>query len=394
MACRQVWIINWRSPISNGRLAHRSLSEAWGDEAMTVRLQATTMFCSVLLAAAGCSSPAVETVATTEAVPVTVEAARVDTLTSVIAVTGSVVPAPGADWIITAPGPARIAELPKAEGAAVREGDLLVRFDIPTLPADLAAKRAEVAQATARLELAKASVTRTTALLAQGVGPGRDVDEAKQQQADAEAALAQAQSAVSAAMALSDRAIVLARFAGVVAKRWHNPGDLVDASTTDPILRIINPRQLQVVAAVPVAELSRVVLGHTARIIGPAGGPGEPATVVSTPAQIDPTSVTADVRLAFSAPTRLASGTGVQLEILADEHPKALVVPTAAIVHDGDETFVMVAGTDNKAHKHPVVVGLATHDLTEVTSGVKAGDLVIVRGQDGLPDGGTITVVK
>ena len=54
----------------------------------------------------------------------------------------------------------------------------------------------------------------------------------------------------------------------------------------------------------------------------------------------------------------------------------------------------MVAGTDNKAHKHVVTLGLATHDFTEIKSGVAAGDLIIVRGQDGLPDGATITVQK
>ena len=40
-------------------------------------------------------------------------------------------PAPGADLVVTAPEPARIAEMPKAEGDRVRRGDLLVRFEIP-----------------------------------------------------------------------------------------------------------------------------------------------------------------------------------------------------------------------------------------------------------------------
>ena len=69
---------------------------------------------------------------------------------------------------------------------------------------------------------------------------------------------------MQAAVALSDRAVVRAPFAGVVAQRFHNPGDLVEAAASDPVLKVINPSQLQVVAAVPASELSRVVVGHAA----------------------------------------------------------------------------------------------------------------------------------
>jgi len=37
-------------------------------------------------------------------------------------------------------------------------------------------------------------------------------------------------------------------------------------------------------------------------------------------------------------------------------------------------------------------VGLVTKGLVQVTSGIKAGDKVIVRGQDGLPEGAGVTV--
>ena len=41
------------------------------------------------------------------------------------------------------------------------------------------------------------------------------------------------------------RATVRATFDGVVAKRMHNPGDLVEATSGDPVLRIIDPRRLE-----------------------------------------------------------------------------------------------------------------------------------------------------
>jgi len=341
-----------------------------------------------------CREKSVEEVETTAAVPVTVEVAKVETLQATISVSGTIVPAAGAELTVVAPAPARIAELPKGEGDAVKKGDLLVRFDIPSLGADVDAKRAAVAQAQARLDASRSNYTRLSSLLAQQVAAQREVEDARRQQAEAEADVEQARSAVTAATMLAERAIVRAPFAGVIAKRLHNPGDLVDASASDPVLKIINPAELQIVAAVPVGDLSRIVTGHTAQVIVPGSETGEAARVSTRPAQVDPASSTADVRLVFAKPTRLAAGMTVQVDILAEERPNALVIPPAAVVTDEGETFVMVAGDDNKAHRYPVALGLMTRNGAEVRTGIKAGDRVIVRGQDELPEGAAITIQK
>jgi RND family efflux transporter MFP subunit len=349
---------------------------------------------ALALTLTGCSHPSVEEVDTSATVPVSVETAKMEPIQSTIGVTGVVTPAPGADWQITAPEAARIAEMPKAEGDSVKVGDLLVRFDIPSMAADLAAKKAAVSQADARLNLAKGEVGRLAPLVDQGVAAQRDLDAAKREQSDAEADVQQAQGGVDAATALNARAIVHATFPGVVAKRFHNPGDLVDASASDPVLRVINPTQLQVVAEVPVAYLPSVAPGRPAEVTSPGSEDIEPITVLTRPAQVDPTSATADVRLAFKKPTALAAGTTVQVRLITGHHDQALVIPSAAVVKDDDDTFVMVVTSDNKAHKHKIVLGLTTETMVEVTSGLTAGDQVVVRGQDGLPDGAAVTVVK
>jgi RND family efflux transporter MFP subunit len=368
---------------------------SWPESSRHVRRGGGVATAFALLLAVGCSHKSVEEVETNAPVPVVVEAAKIDLLRSTFSAAGTVVPAPGADMIVLAPEHARIAELPKAEGEVVREGDILVRFDIPTLPADLAAKKAAVNQAQAHIDAAAAAVARLTGLVAKGVAAPREVEEAKRTQAEADAELAQARSAVDAATSLADRAVVRATFSGVVAKRWHNPGDIVEAAASDPILRIVNPEKLQIVAAVPSADLPRVVPGHDADVHVVGREAAEPAKVLMRPAQVDPVSGTADVRLAFAKPTSLPVGTAVQVDIVGEVQPKALVVPAAAIVHDEDETFVMVAGADNKAHKYPVAMGLSTHDFVQITSGdLKPGDRVIVRGQTELPEGATITISK
>jgi multidrug efflux pump subunit AcrA (membrane-fusion protein) len=109
---------------------------------------------------------------------------------------------------------------------------------------------------------------------------------------------------------------------------------------------------------------------------------------------VDPSGVAADVRISFAAATRLAAGTPVRVEIVAEQHPNALAVPLAAVLHEEDEAFVMIAGPDKKAHKRKVTTGLATPKLVELTGGVKAGEAVIVKGQQELPDGADIAVAE
>jgi membrane fusion protein (multidrug efflux system) len=309
-----------------------------------------------------------------------------------IAASGVVSVAPGAEMVVVAPAPARIAEINGAEGDAVRQGAVLVRFDIPTLAADVAARQAAVTEAVARAEAAKASFNRLSTLLGQGVAAPREVEDAKRQQTEAEADVEQARIAASAAVTLAERAVVHAAFSGVIAKRFHNVGDLVDSAASDPVVKVIDPTRLQVTATVAVSDLSRVVVGHAAQISEMGKEENEAATVLAKSPQIAVGSATADVRLAFRKPTALAAGTAVRVQIVGEERRDALVIPAAALVNEEDELFVMVVGSDNKAHKYPVAVGLVSKGLAEVTSGIKAGDKVIVRGQDELPEGAAVTV--
>ena len=83
---------------------------------------------AALLLAFGCSKPTVEEVQTTAAAPVKTITLAPAMLEGIVAASGVVSAAPGADWVITAPEPARIVELPKAEGDHVNPGDLLVRL--------------------------------------------------------------------------------------------------------------------------------------------------------------------------------------------------------------------------------------------------------------------------
>jgi RND family efflux transporter MFP subunit len=338
-----------------------------------------------------CSRPATQETDTEDKVPVVTRPAARGTIRPVVVATGTVKPATGAELLVSAPQSARIAEMPKGVGDRVRKGDLLVRFDIPSLDADASERRSALASAEARLTTARANEQRIQLLYQRGIAARKELEDAERELTDAGAAVAAAKTARAAAGQLAGRQSVRAPFAGVVAARGHNPGDLVDASAAEPILRLVDPSRLQIEAAVPLADLSRVVVGNPATVVGPGAFPPERATVLSRPAAVDPATAAATVRLTFAAPTQLPAGTPVQVEIQGQPDDGVVLVPAAALVQEGTQSYLFAVDAQAKAHRRPVRVGIVAGGQAEILSGVAPGEAVVVSGQNALPDGATTT---
>jgi RND family efflux transporter MFP subunit len=361
---------------------------------MTLRKRHHTFLIQALVTVTmltACRSDTAEEVESETVVSVKTALATRGDIRAFIHATGVVTPAPGAELVVVAPEAARIAELPRATGDRVRRGDLLVRFEIPTAAAEVQRQQAEVGRALASLENAKAAQARATALFERGVAARREVEDSNRAVADAEAALTQARASLAASDALANRAIVRATFDGVIARRLHNPGDLVEPTVSDPVLRVVDPRRLEVVASVPVTDATRVEVGASARLVG-VGTQGSVADlkVASGPAEVEPGTAAVPVRLRFAGPADLPAGAPVQVDIGAEFHRNVVLVPAAAVVREGEETFVFVAAA-GKAQRRAVQIGIAEETRVEIVSGVKAGEIVIVEGQVGLPDEAAIT---
>ena len=358
-------------------------------------MKLTPWLVAAALAAGACSSkPAAEETESQAPVPVKVEEATIGSLRGVLHATGVVTPAPEGELIVIAPEAGRIIDIPRAEGERVAKGDVLVRFEIPSLAAEVLRQAAEVQRAQATLATAKANQTRQQQLFDRGIAARKDVEDADRTVADAEAAVGQAEASRAAAVTAAARATVRATFAGVIAKRFHNPGDVVEAAAGDPVLRVIDPRLLEVLASIPLSESPRVVVGARGWLkAGVSGVPDLALKVISRPAQVEAGTASIPVRLAFvgAAATNLSAGTPVQVDIDAEQHTNVVIIPATALVREGEETAVFVVMGD-KAQRRPVQVGLTDGTELEIVSGVKAGEMVIVEGQNGMPDNAKIMI--
>jgi hypothetical protein len=73
----------------------------------------------------------------------------------------------------------------------------------------------------------------------------------------------------------------------------------------------------------------------------------------------------------------------------------ALVVPTAAVFKNTEGAeYVVLAGSDEKAHQKKVQVGIRSGDEAQIVAGINPGDPVITSGGYALPDGTQIKVEK
>jgi solute:Na+ symporter, SSS family len=341
--------------------------------------------------AAGCGKDAPPENPLSGAIEVTAVPARLNVLRRTVTARGTVGPIPDGDLIVHATETSTVAELPLAEGAIVKTGDVIARFEVPSRIAAIQAAEIESAQALLRVDAAKARVAQFTGLVEKGLTPRIDLDNAKTELANAESELALHRATLASAKKAEERSTIRATFPGVVLKRWHYQGDTVLGTGTDPVIRVIDPTRVQVIVDVPLQDLGLVLPGQRATV-SPVGAMSLPASVTRAASAASPDAVTAEVTLAFPpASPNPPAGTAVLAEILIAEVPDALVVPTAAILRGDGAPHVLVAGADNRVARRDVRAGLITPDMTQITQGLSIGEFVITSALTELKEGDLVS---
>ena len=350
-----------------------------------------SLILTFLLIFAGCRRAAPQETDEEPPVPVLAEPVRIGTIRATVSATGIVTSLPGATFSVVAMQPARIAEITKNVGDAVKSGEILVRFEFPSLRAQTVVNEAAVKSADLRVKQAQLAQGRVRMLVAKGAASRSELDQADRELAEAEAELALAKAALSIVQAQGGKTIIRAPFDGTVIERLHNVGDTVRADESDPILRLIDPRQVQVTVTVPVADTSRFVVGSTAHAIAEGQTTPDLLRVASRPAP-ESGAKTVDVTLAFDTPTELKPGTQVGVEIHAEQRSNVPLVPATAVLKNDPAQAVVVVAVGNVAQRRPVVIGLVDGENIEILSGLKPGELIVIQGHSTLRDGTPISV--
>jgi len=177
--------------------------------------------------------------------------------------------------------------------------------------------------------------------------------------------------------------------AGVVSAPPVSNGQMV--ADLDTLVDLIDPASVYVEASVPVSQMSFVKPGMTATVTS-AIRPGVeiPARVGPALPNFDAASASSAMRMDFAGAERIEeAGAPVEVRVETASAPDAVVIPATALFQDpgADKYHVFVIGTDGRAHRTPVTLGLRDRERVQVTNGVKAGDAVVTSGGYALSDG-------
>ncbi|MCZ1178457.1 multidrug efflux RND transporter periplasmic adaptor subunit AdeD [Acinetobacter pittii] len=107
---------------------------------------------------------------------------------------------------------------------------------------------------------------------------------------------------------------------------------------------------------------------------------------------VDEATGSVTLRAAFPNPNNaLLPGLYVRAELGTGTRPNSVLIPQGALFRDAEgNPLVWIVGKENKAEQRKITLGDAIDNRWLVTSGLKAGDQVIVEGLQGLSAGMTI----
>ena len=179
--------------------------------------------------------------------------------------------------------------------------------------------------------------------------------------------------------------------------RQIDPGNIVHANDTTPIVILTQTKPISVVFTLPEKNLDDVrqaMARGAVSVVAYDQDDSKPlatGTLMLVDNVIDQTTGTIKLKATFSNDDeKLWSGEFVHARVLIDTRKGALTVPSAAIQRGPNGFYVWRVGPDGTAQAQPVQAGAAQGDLTVLDNGLAAGDRVVVQGQYRLQAGARV----
>lgn len=274
------------------------------------------------------------------------------------------------------------------EGDRVAAGADLATIEAPEMLADLEKFRVEANVASRDSERLRSAQSKAPDLVTL-----QSVDTAKARTEVARAALRRTET-------LLGYAKITAPFAGIVTRRWVDPGAFIPAATSSSaaknaaVLTLMDFDRVRIDVAIPESEVSHVAQGQPATITAKElPGRSFAAEITRFAYALDETTRTmpAQIELA-NGDLALRPGMLVDVTIEVERKPDALLLPAQAIVSEKQGHFVY-AVTDQKARKVPVELGVDDGTSVEIKGELAPGEAVVVAGREGLAEGQPVEAV-
>lgn len=305
----------------------------------------------------------------------------------------------------------RVSDVLVDQWVPVTKGQALARLDtseIATLvqkaAAAVEAARAGLLQAQVRVQRAEREHQRLVNLKDAGLVTQQAIDEAttevdaaRAMAAAARAQLAVAQDDLTHARTRLEKAVIRSPLDGVIAQRGVNAGDMVgEAGSSRVMFKIVDNRLIDLTVTVPSHRMGALAVGQTLTFASDAFA-GE--TFTGKVMFINPMVSEADraIKVVAEVPNpdgRLKGGLFVKGRILTGKRQQVIQVPRAALTTwdmAAAKAAVLVVEGDT-ARLRQVATGAQVGDQVEITEGLGAGQLLVVRGGFNVKDGDKVQI--
>ena len=295
------------------------------------------------------------------------------------------------------------------EGTDVEVGARLFTLDPRPFEAALAQAQASATEASIRYENARRDADRYVTLAKKGVIPRKQADDAVAQ------AKAQQQS-YNAAMAVVDSkkvdleyTRVVAPIAGRAGIAQVEVGDLVGGAGSKPMVTISKLGDVKVRFSVSENDYLRLFRARQAEadrgakpagiavrlVLADGGDYGKDGRITSIDSTVDARTGTLTVEALFPNPDgMLRSGQYAKVRAMTSAQSNAILVPQRAVTETQGTYTVAVVGADNTVAIRRVEMGARSGNDWIVSSGLAAGERVIVSGLQDVREGTPIVVAE
>jgi len=284
------------------------------------------------------------------------------------------------------------------EGQFVHQGDALMEIDPRPYQVMLEQAEGQLAKDQAQLHDMQVDFERYQLLYNEGVVPKQQVDTQQAQVGQYEGAIKADQATIDNAKLQLVYAHITAPISGRVGLRLVDIGNIVHASDTTGLLVITQLQPISVIFTLPQDQLQQVL----GKLRGGGQLPveaydrddttkiaeGKLATIDN---QIDPTTGTYKLKSIFSNENNvLFPNQFVNMHMLVDVKKNLVIVPAAAIQRGPQGTYVYVVSGGDVANIRPVKIAQTSGNSIGIGSGLNAGEVVVIDGQDKLQDGSKV----
>jgi len=283
-----------------------------------------------------------------------------------------------------------------AEGAEVKQDDVLFTLDDRTIKAQISQIEAQIAKDQAQIAQSQIDLGRANDLLNRNAGAAMTRDTAATAVKMAQAQLQSDQAALDSAKATLDYTVIRAPVPGRIGSIPVKPGSTVRTSDSAPLATLNQLDPAVAAFSIPqdrLGELREAMTRGPVRVDVTTGKHTLTGAVTFIENNVDPSTGTVLIKADIPNQEELLwAGVFVNVQVIFPGTAPQVVIPNAAVQIGQKGNYVFVVKDGKTASLRPVVVARVAGSDAVLTSGVENGEQVVVDGILRLVDGATVSI--